>query len=136
MPYKYTWQEKILDTSFFMRYDSQGVSKKGGFCVEEIVKQGLLYDFYGELLTEHQRQVYEARVFDNLSLSEIAQDFDISRQGVHDLIKRCDKILQGYEDKLHLLEKFLSIKDTVTQIGNITDQDEVRKLANRILEEL
>ncbi len=136
MPCKYTWQEKILDTSFFMRYDSQGVSEKGGFCVEEIVKQGLLYDFYGELLTEHQRQVYEARVFDNLSLSEIAQDFDISRQGVHDLIKRCDKILQGYEDRLHLLEKFLSIKDTVTQIGTITDQDEVRKLANRILEEL
>ena len=78
--------------------------------MEKIVEQGLLYDFYGELLTEHQRQIYEARVFDNLSLSEIAQDFEISRQGVHDLIKRCDKILQGYEDKLHLLQKFMNIK--------------------------
>ena len=100
------------------------------------MEQGLLYDFYGELLTEHQRQIYEARVFDNLSLSEIAQDFEISRQGVHDLIKRCDKILQGYEDKLHLLQKFLNIKETITQIESITDQEEVRKLANRILEEL
>lgn len=107
-----------------------------GFVVEKIVEQGLLYDFYGELLTEHQRQIYEARVFDNLSLSEIAQDFEISRQGVHDLIKRCDKILQGYEEKLHLLQKFMNIKETITQIESITDQEEVRKLANRILEEL
>ena len=104
--------------------------------MEKIVEQGLLYDFYGELLTEHQRQIYEARVFDNLSLSEIAQDFEISRQGVHDLIKRCDKILQGYEDKLHLLQKFVNIKETITQIESITNQDDVRKLANQILEEL
>ena len=104
--------------------------------MEKIVEQGLLYDFYGELLTEHQRQIYEARVFDNLSLSEIAQDFEISRQGVLDLIKRCDKILQGYEDKLHLLQKFMNIKETITQIESITNQDDVRKLANRILEEL
>lgn len=104
--------------------------------MEKIVEQGLLYDFYGELLTEHQRQVYEARVFDNLSLGEIAEDFGISRQGVHDLVRRCDKILQDYEEKLHLLAKFMSIKETVTQIESITDQEEVRKLANRILEEL
>lgn len=104
--------------------------------MEKIVEQGLLYDFYGELLTRHQQQIYEARVFDNLSLSEIAQDFEISRQGVHDLIKRCDKILQEYEEKLHLLQKFLSIKETVTQIESITVQEEVRTLANQILEEL
>ena len=104
--------------------------------MEKIVEQGLLYDFYGELLTEHQRQVYEACVFENMSLGEIASDFSISRQGVHDLIKRCDKILQGYEDKLHLLQKFMNIKETITQIESITNQDDVRKLANRILEEL
>ena len=104
--------------------------------MEKIVEQGLLYDFYGELLTEHQRQVYESRVFDNLSLGEIAEDFGISRQGVHDLVRRCDKILQDYEEKLHLLAKFMNIKETVTRIESITDQEEVRKLANRILEEL
>lgn len=104
--------------------------------MEKIVEQGLLYDFYGELLTEHQRQVYESRVFDNLSLGEIAEDFGISRQGVHDLVRRCDKILQDYEEKLHLLAKFMNIKETVTRIESITDQEKVRKLANRILEEL
>ena len=104
--------------------------------MEKIVEQGLLYDFYGELLTEHQRQVYESCVFDNLSLGEIAVDFGISRQGVHDLIKRCDKTLQGYEEKLHLLQKFLRIKETVKEIESITNQREVRELANQILEEL
>ena len=53
--------------------------------MEKIVEQGLLYDFYGELLTEHQRRVYEDVVFNDLSPSEIAKEQGISRQGVHDL---------------------------------------------------
>lgn len=62
--------------------------------MEKIVEQGLLYDFYGELLTEHQRHIYEDVVMNDMSLSEIAQEAGISRQGVHDLIKRCDKTLE------------------------------------------
>ena len=104
--------------------------------MEKLVEQGLLYDFYGELLTEHQREIYEDAVYQDMSLSEIAEEHGISRQGVHDLIKRCDKTLQGYEDKLHLLQKFVSVKETVKEIKSITTQDEVRKLANQILEEL
>ena len=50
--------------------------------MEKFVQQTLLYDFYGELLTEHQRQVYEEAVFDDLSPSEIALNHGISRQGV------------------------------------------------------
>lgn len=69
--------------------------------MEKIVEQGLLYDFYGELLTEHQRHIYEDVVMNDMSLSEIAQEAGISRQGVHDLIKRCDKTLEEYESKLH-----------------------------------
>ena len=49
--------------------------------MEKIVAQGLLYDFYGELLTEHQRRVYEDVVFNDMSLSEIAEEQEISRQG-------------------------------------------------------
>ncbi|MFR6348642.1 MAG: DNA-binding protein, partial [Enterocloster aldenensis] len=52
--------------------------------MEKIVEQGLLYDFYGELLTAHQRRVYEDVVFNDLSPSEIAGELGISRQGVHD----------------------------------------------------
>ncbi|MCI8664414.1 MAG: YlxM family DNA-binding protein [Hungatella sp.] len=87
--------------------------------MEKIVRQGLLYDFYGELLTKHQRRIYEDVVFNDLSLSEIAQEQGITRQGVHDLVRRCDRILEGYEDKLHLVEKFQQTKELAGQIQNL-----------------
>ena len=68
--------------------------------MEKIVEQGLLYDFYGELLTRHQQEIYESVVYENLSLGEIAETQGISRQAVHDIVKRCDKTLLGYEEKL------------------------------------
>ena len=61
--------------------------------MEKFVEQTFLFDFYGELLTERQRQVYTSVVFEDYSLSEVAEELGISRQGVHDLVKRCDKIL-------------------------------------------
>lgn len=111
--------------------------------MEKIVEQGLLYDFYGELLTEHQKYIYEAVVLNDLSLSEIAQEQGISRQGVHDLIKRCNKILADYEAKLHLIEKFMKTKAHVRQIETIagtleesSQSEQIKKLANEILMEL
>ena len=87
--------------------------------MEKIVEQGLLYDFYGELLTEHQRRVYEDVVFNDMSLSEIAEEQGISRQGVHDNVKRCNKILSDYEGKLHLVEKFVNIKEKIHRIHGL-----------------
>ncbi len=103
--------------------------------MEKIVEQGLLYDFYGELLTEHQKRIYEDVVFQDMSLSEIAEEQGISRQGVHDLIRRCDRTLQNYEDCLHLIEKFQKVKSTVEQIEQLSREDEVKRLARQILEE-
>ncbi len=107
-------QEKILDTCQTFMYDNQGD------VMESIIKQSLLYDFYGELLTEHQRTVYEDAVFNDMSLGEIAEEQGISRQGVHDLIKRCDKILSGYEEKLHLVQKFQQTRQMVEDIQERT----------------
>lgn len=120
--------------------------------MEKIVEQGLLYDFYGELLTKHQRQIYEGIVYDNLSLGEIAQEMDISRQAVHDIVKRCDKILQGYEDKLRLVSRFESIKGKISCISQLSEQlaeeeqadreryllysSEIKRLTSEILQEL
>ena len=87
--------------------------------MEKIVEQGLLYDFYGELLTEHQRHIYEDVVFNDMSPSEIAEEQGISRQGVHDLIKRCNKILTGYEEKLKLVQKFNQTKKMVEEIKEL-----------------
>lgn len=88
--------------------------------MDKIFEQALLYDFYGELLTSHQQSIYEDAVFHDMSLSEIAEEQGISRQGVHDLIKRCDKILQGYESKLHLVERFSCAKEKIREIVELT----------------
>lgn len=114
--------------------------------MEKFVQQTFLYDFYGELLTEHQRQVYEQVVFEDLSPTEVAQEQGISRQGVHDLIKRCNRILEEYESRLHLVEKFLRIRDSVRKIQDLTDlgtsgsvdgrMSEIRRISSDILEEL
>lgn len=88
--------------------------------MDKFFEQALLYDFYGELLTSHQRTIYEDAVFNDMSLGEIAQEQGISRQGVHDLIKRCDKILQDYEGKLHLVERFTQAKHRISEIVALT----------------
>ena len=104
--------------------------------MEKIVEQGLLYDFYGELLTPHQRRIYEDAVFNDLSLSEIAQEAGISRQGVHDLIKRCDRTLEEYESRLHLMQRFSQIRQKLERIRQLCDDEEVRRLTEEIIEEL
>lgn len=105
--------------------------------MEKFVEQTLLFDFYGELLTEHQKKIYEDVVFGDLSYTEVAEKKNISRQSVHDLIKRCNRILEGYEAKLHLVEKFLVIKEKVEEIRESTDDPEqIKRISDEILEEL
>ncbi len=104
--------------------------------MEKIVEQGLLYDFYGELLTEHQKKIYEEAISEDLSLSELAEEYGISRQGVHDLIKRCDKTLQEYEEKLHLIKKFQRTKELAKQIYLIAqkhEEAEIMDLSEKIV---
>ena len=116
--------------------------------MEEKIEQAYLYDFYGELLTDHQRSVYEDVVFNDLSPSEIAKEQGISRQGVHDIVKRCARSLEEYERKLHLVEKFLAVKEKVSCIDEILQEweeekenpeeiiERLRKLSATIIEEL
>lgn len=109
--------------------------------MEKIVRQALLFDFYGELLTEHQKNIYSDIVLNDLSYSEVAKDEGISRQGVYDLVKRCDKILEDYESKLQLVEKFLDTKERVSQIHELatdlkemTDREELQEKLNEVEE--
>lgn len=115
--------------------------------MDRIYEQTMLFDFYGELLTEHQRGVYRDAVYHDLSLGEIAEDRGITRQGVHDMIRRCDKILQGYEDKLHLVERFARARKTIGEIERLTAKAEedtdrqaslqnIRRLCRELLDEL
>lgn len=107
--------------------------------MEKFVERTLLYDFYGELLTKRQQQVYENVVLEDYSLSEVAEDLGISRQGVHDMIRRCDKALADYEEKLHLVERFINIREQVLRIHQIasgSEAEEIADICNVILEEL
>lgn len=117
--------------------------------MEKIVEQGLLYDFYGELLTRHQQEIYESVVYENLSLGEIAEAEGVSRQAVHDIVKRCDKTLSDYEEKLKLVARFASIKEKISQISALSVRFEngeqkdgkrygsqIRELSDQIMQEL
>ena len=114
--------------------------------LDEIVQLSILYDFYGELLTDHKKQIFEDYVLNDLSLGEIAALKGISRQGVYDIVKRCSQELRDYEDKLGLVKKFQNVKEKLNRIKEIASgsqqtkdtaiNHEIVKLADDILKEL
>ena len=115
--------------------------------MDEILHLTLLFDFYGELLTEKQKQVFAMHYQDDLSLSEIGEELSISRQAVRDQLKRTEYILTDYEEKLGLVKRFQEQKKAVRimkdmmeemEVGNISEEDtarieEMKKIADAIL---
>lgn len=107
--------------------------------MEDFEYKALLFDFYGALLTEKQKNTYEDHVCNDLSLTEIAQNQNISRQAAHDMIKKASIILEEYEAKLKLISRFLTIKEHAAKIEKLSDEqgsNEIKLLAQKILEEL
>lgn len=77
-----------------------------------------LYDYYYLLLTEKQREYYEAYYFNDLSLAEIAENNDVSRNAVHGQIKNAIELLEFYEESLGLYEKSIKIKELIKDIDS------------------
>ena len=75
--------------------------------LEKTNQMNALFDFYGPLLTEKQKEYVQLYYADDYSLGEIAEEFDVSRQAIYDNIKRTEKSLLEYEEKLHLLNNFI-----------------------------
>ena len=92
--------------------------------MKDLFRTTLLYDFYGELLTVKQKRVFELYYLEDLSLSEIAQELEISRQAVRDLITRTEAILFGYEKKLGLADRFREQKEQAKEIRDILEEIE------------
>lgn len=90
--------------------------------INEIVKLSYLYDFYGPLLKERHREIFEAYVLNDLSLGEIAGEYGITRQGVYDIVKRCSGRLEGYEEKLRLFERFQMAKKRLGQVEELAQE--------------
>lgn len=82
----------------------------------------LLYDFYSPLLTERQRQAHELHYEADCSLSEVAEEMSITRQGVFDLLKRTEKALEGYERRMGLLSKFQEQSNKIHEAYTILEK--------------
>ena len=78
----------------------------------------MLYDFYGPLLTERQRQYIEHHFLEDWSLSEIAEEYGVSRQAVHDNLKRSEAILKHTDEKLKLLQRWQDEQALLRQLQN------------------
>lgn len=116
--------------------------------LNEIVELSILYDFYGDLLKQHNKQIFEDYILNDLSLSEIADEQGISRQGVYDVVKRCSKQLKDYEARLKLIQKFNATKTKINRIKELSEKinqendlfsdeiNEVIDLSNSILIDL
>ena len=105
----------------------------------------MLFDFYGEVLTERQKEFFDLYYNEDLSLAEIAENYGISRQGVRDVIVRAEAIMTELEDKTGLLKRFMQMKDKLSAIEEAAAQirtinyrqyenDELGRLADVIAE--
>ncbi len=90
--------------------------------LESILTRDLLFDFYGDLLTEHQKRIFEAVVFDDRSISEVAREEGVSRQGISDLIRRAGEQLAVYEEKLKLVQRFREQRETIRSIQSLAER--------------
>jgi len=77
-----------------------------------------LYDIYGELLTPKQRECFEEYYFNNLSLSEISENNNVSRNAIHKQLKDCEEKLYNYEEKLNIYDKNKKIKEFSNNLDN------------------
>ena len=100
----------------------------------------LLYDYYGDLLTDRQKECFELRYYQDLSLGEIASELGISRQGVHDNLSRTEALLKNMEVKTGCVNRDLACRKAAKTIQSAANalcaypDEAVRKHANRIAE--
>lgn len=93
-----------------------------GFLIEKTIRMNYLYDFYQALLTEKQNQYMTMYYLDDWSLGEIADHFEVSRQAVYDNIKRTEALLEEYEDKLMLLQRYEERQQLINKLKSVVQK--------------
>ena len=102
-------------------------------------RMAMLYDFYGDLLTPRQKEFYDLYYNDDLSLAEIAENYDITRQGVRDTIVRAEKTLEEIEEKTGLIQRYHRTRATAASLRDLCGQIQALNqamLANQELDAL
>ena len=84
-------------------------------------RMALLYDFYGDMLTDRQKEFYDLYYNEDLSLAEIAENYGITRQGVRDVIVRAEAVLTELEDKTGIIKRFHRMQGQFAQIQEAVD---------------
>ena len=121
--------------------------KEGVNVKNQAYRMALLYDFYGDMLTERQKEFYDLYYNEDLSLSEIAENYGISRQGVRDVIVRAEATLTELEDKTGIIRRFHVMQDQLKALSEDVSaiarrnaqqgrDEEIAALAGRILRTL
>lgn len=103
--------------------------------IDDATRMSILYDYYGKLLTEKQNRIFRLYHDDNLSLSEIGQELGVSKQGVHDALKKAEAALSEFENKLGLISTSLNNEKTMSRVVELLNNDSDTKIKN-IKEEL
>lgn len=93
--------------------------------IERVEYASMLYDFYGNLLSESQNEVMALYHEDNLSLSEIAEDLGQTRQAVHYTLRKAEKALKSYEEKLGLVASYKENQQLAQEAGRIIDSADI-----------
>lgn len=101
--------------------------------LEDNLKYSLLSEVYSELLTQKQQKLLKDFLDNNLSISELAVEYNSSRQAVNDLLKRTFKVLEGYEQKLGLLKKFERVKSTINESITLLNKDKKDQVEKKLL---
>jgi len=105
----------------------------------DALQMALLFDYYGELLTDRQRMCFDLRHNQDLSLAEIAQELNVSRQGVHDNLSRAEALLMNMEDKTGCVRRDLQCRKAAREIIQAAlklaeyEDETVSSLAKQIL---
>lgn len=102
--------------------------------LEKTTRMNYLYDFYQSLLTPKQRSYMSLYYLDDFSLGEIAEEYDVSRQAVYDNIKRTEAMLEEYEKKLLLLQKFQERSKLLSQVKDLlkSENPSIEKLLTAV----
>lgn len=87
--------------------------------LDKVLRIILLFDFYGALLTDKQQLTLEMHYLNDLSLAEIADELGVTRQAVHDILKRAEQVLTDYEDKLKFVERHQNEQQTIQYISKL-----------------
>ena len=94
----------------FLQKESDKTTIDSDSTLDTMIEYAMLFDFYGALLKEKNMEIFEDYMFNDMSLSEIAEEHDMTRQGVRDIVVRSKEKLISYEEKLGLVARFNAVK--------------------------